>query len=622
MQLTAVHIKNFRYIRDISIDGIENALILVGRNSSGKTGILHAVRTALGSHEATEQDFNEKGQNIEISVTLSISQRDLELWHENGTVSQYKRFETWKRDFAAKLPSYQDSGVDGGSLTFTFIANRDGRVRYADGCKKNNRYLPEIFPKIYFMDTGRDLRQIQEDILSFQEDSLLNQMRKGSCMFSQARQCSHCFRCIGLIDRKTPEQLNAFETAKLLEYKLYRMNLDDFSGKVNRNFHKNGGLAEEIRFILKCDTDSFFRVESRMYEKGRGGPLPVEQMGKGMRSIYMLSLLEAYVEGEKRRPALIMMEDPEIFLHPRLQKVSSEILCRLSKKNQVLFSTHSPNLLFQFNSRQIRQTFLDESGNSGVRETADIGRILDDLGYTANDLMDVSFVFIVEGKQDKSRLPLLLEKYYSEIYNGEGKLNRIAIITTNSCTNIKTYANLKYMNRIYLRDQFLMIRDGDGENPEELAGKLCRYYDERNQEDADKLPKVTRRNVLILKYYSFENYFLNPDIMEKVGVLTKASDFYDILYGKWKEYLYRIRSGRRFTEALGRELQSPEDLKMHMEEFKIHVRGHNIYDIFYGPFKEKEKEILTKYIELAPREEFSDILDAADRFIYFDNRKK
>ena len=64
--------------------------------------------------------------------------------------------------------------------------------------------------------------------------------------------------------------------------------------------------------------------------------------------------------------------------------------------------------------------------------------ILEDLGYTASDLMNVNFVFIVEGKQDKSRLPLLIRKYYSETYDESGKLSRIAIITTNSCTNIKT----------------------------------------------------------------------------------------------------------------------------------------------------------------------------------------
>jgi len=45
--------------------------------------------------------------------------------------------------------------------------------------------------------------------------------------------------------------------------------------------------------------------------------------------------------------------------------------------------------------------------------------------------MNVSFVFIVEGKQDGARLPLLLEKYYSEIYNEQGKHQRISIVTTN-----------------------------------------------------------------------------------------------------------------------------------------------------------------------------------------------
>ncbi len=58
----------------------------------------------------------------------------------------------------------------------------------------------------------------------------------------------------------------------------------------------------------------------------------------------------------------------------------------------------------------------------------DIDEVLDNLGYSANDLMNVSFVFIVEGKQDSSRLPLLLEKYYAEIYTGDDKLRRIAII--------------------------------------------------------------------------------------------------------------------------------------------------------------------------------------------------
>ena len=132
-------------------------------------------------------------------------------------------------------------------------------------------------------------------------------------------------------------------------------------------------------------------------------------MSRGMRCIYMLSLLETYVEEESQLPSIIVVEYPELFLHPRLQKTASEILYRLSKKNQVIFSTHSPQLLLNFTSRQIRQVVLDEEFSSVVRSQVDIGEILDDLGYGAGDAMNVDFVFRVEGRQDKSRLPLLLK---------------------------------------------------------------------------------------------------------------------------------------------------------------------------------------------------------------------
>ena len=168
-----------------------------------------------------------------------------------------------------------------------------------------------------------------------------------------------------------------------------------------------------------------------------------------------------------------------------------------------------------------------------------------------------------------------------------------------------------------------MIRDGDGQDPEKLKRQLCKYYEDRNQEETvDALPRVLPRNVLILKYYSFENYFLNPVIMTELGIVKSEQDFYQILFQKWKEYLRKIKSGCSLQEVVGHDFESEEDMKAHMEDIKIHLRGHNLYDIFYGRFKKNEEEILRKYIELAPREEFKDILDSIDNFIYFENRKK
>ena len=616
MKITNLHIQNFKAIRDMRIRDIESALILVGQNNSGKTTVLDAIRAVGGEYDIQPEDFGEDNANIEISATLEFTEDDLQVLHRRGIVSQYRRKEAWQQDFCKKLPSFQE-----GILSFTMIANRDGWVRYHDGYKKDNKYIREVFPRIYYVDTDRSLDQLQKDLLLLQEDEILGRMRSGCCMFNQAKPCNHCFSCIGLIWQKKPQELDVFETAKLLDYKLYQLNLDEFARKVNRNFHKNGG-KEEILYSMNRDVEQMLHVTTEIYHPAQNLTRPIEQMGKGMRCMYLFSLLEAYTEIEENLPSIIMIEDPEIFLHPRLQKTAGEILYRLSRKNQVIFSTHSPNLLPNFNSREIRQVVLDEEGYSNVREKTDISAILDDLGYTANDLMNVNFVFIVEGKQDKSRLPLLLNKYYSEVYDEEGNLSRIAIITTNSCTNIKTYANLKYMNQIYIRDQFLMVRDGDGKDPNELGRQLCRYYEERNLEDMDKLPRVRPENVLILKYYSFENYFLNPKVMVGLGVVESEEAFYQTLLEKWKEYLHKIKSGKHLVEVLGHDLETVEDIKEHMEEIRIYLRGHNLFDIFYGAFKERETELLKRYIEVAPREDFQDILDAVERFVYFESRTK
>ena len=462
---------------------------------------------------------------------------------------------------------------------------------------------------------------LQENILLLQEDELLKQMRSDCCMFDRAKKCTHCFSCIGYLNQKTTEELNAFETAKLLDYKLYQLNLDDFSQRVNENFRKNGG-KEQIFYSMNRDIEKMLSVTAEVYDEKQEKYKPISCLGKGMRSIYMLSLLETCEETGDDAADLIIVENPEIFLHPRLQKVSGDILYRLCRSAQVIFSTHSANLLSNFNSRQIRQMIQGEDGYAKICEKTDISAVLDDLGYSAGDLMNVNFVFIVEGKQDKTRLPLLLKKYYSELHDEEGNLQRIAIITTNSCTNIKTYANLKYMNQIYLKDNFLMIRDGDGKDREVLQRQLCKYYEDRNLEDIDRLPRVMPRNVLILKYYSFENYFFNPKVMAQLGVISSEEEFYEIFLEKWKEYLHRIKSGKNLREVLGRDLETPEDVKSHMEEIRIYMRGHNLYDIFYSRYKKEETELLTRYIEIAPREDFRDILDAVDQFIYFENRKK
>lgn len=618
MKISYIHISNFKSIRDLTINEADNALILVGKNNTGKTTVLDAILAAFGKYEIQKSDFLQSNKNIVISMKLGFTEEDISFLWNRGMLSKYKRFELWEKEFKSKIPSYRN-----GQIYFECTINPEGRLRYSDGYKKNNPYIKEIFPKVYHIDHTRNLDVIQNDVLHFYDSNSIQDLREDFCMFDKAKKCNRCFTCIGRINQKTPEELTVFETAKLLEYKVFHTNIKEFSDKINYYFHINGCVSQDIEYVIDFNVDEILKIDTQVHSRDRERVDSVNSLSEGLRSIYALSLLEAYIDEESTIPCIIMIEDPEIYLHPQLQKIASEILYRLSKKNQVIFSTHSPNMIFNFSSKQIKQVILDEDYYTSIIEDTNIDEILDDLGYTANDLMNVSFVFIVEGKQDGNRLPLLLEKYYSEIQDEDGNLQRIAIIPTNSCTNIKTYANLKYINKVYLKDQFLMIRDSDGKNPEFLARQLCRYYDERSREDFGNLPRITPKNVLILKYYSFENYFLDPKVMVQIGVLKKEEDFYRILFSKYNEYLYKLVSTKKMIQNTGISIKTPQDLKDNIESIKIYVRGHNLFDIFYGRYHgEEETGILKKYIEYAPKNTFEDIIKAIDAFVYFENRKK
>ena len=144
MQIKSLHIKNFKSVRELTIRDIENALILVGKNNTGKTVVIDAVRAVTGNYTVRENDFNEKKQNIEIAMVLAITEEDLHQFHAHGVVSSYKRYESWERDFCEKLPSFLN-----GELSFVCSINYNGKIRYEDEGHKNNRCIPEILPKLY-----------------------------------------------------------------------------------------------------------------------------------------------------------------------------------------------------------------------------------------------------------------------------------------------------------------------------------------------------------------------------------------------------------------------------------------------------------------------------------------
>lgn len=237
MRIEYLLIRNFKSIRELEINDIEDVLILVGRNNAGKSVVLDAIRAVTGDYEVSLRDFNDNEGNISITVRISIEDEDLAVLYQKGQVSSFKHYDLWYKDFCNKLPSLKD-----GILEFEYVYSRDGKIKYRDGVKKNNIYIKTVLPRIFYVDHERRKSSIQEDLIMLQGGTEYADLKDNVCIFDKHRMCNQCFNCIGIINRKKPEQLSLLETARLMQYKLFNFNLANFENKLNEKFKNNGGI--------------------------------------------------------------------------------------------------------------------------------------------------------------------------------------------------------------------------------------------------------------------------------------------------------------------------------------------------------------------------------------------
>ena len=94
MQLSKVRVRNFRCIRDISVD-LDDTTILIGENNTGKTAFLDAIRICLSQLRARSgRVFHEYDYHLRddaatpmdsdaIVIELFFIEPETESWHDD-----------------------------------------------------------------------------------------------------------------------------------------------------------------------------------------------------------------------------------------------------------------------------------------------------------------------------------------------------------------------------------------------------------------------------------------------------------------------------------------------------------------------------------------------------------
>lgn len=385
----------------------------------------------------------------------------------------------------------------------------------------NNRRFQLLDFKLIFIPTLRNLRLINKDTDLLKERTIEDyKLSENNCSVFTGQKL---YDEIDSLIRGSHEDRN-----RLRKYEEY----------LSSNFFEN----REVTLIPKKG-DEVLWVKIGSDEK------PIYNLGDGIQSIIILTFpIFKYSEDN----LILAIEEPELFLHPYLQRKYLEILSKSGNSHQYFIATHSNHLLdmtLDFNSISVYSFEKKFKSNNSYFEITNVDnddiRILENLGVKNSSVFLTNCTIWVEGITDRKYIRKYLELYQNTLSD-----------ETKKYEEDKHFSFVEYSGNNITHWSFL---DPDnGMDPKKLCGKLLLITDNDNPkkrskkyERQDKLKEILREEQYIcLEAKEIEN-LLSPNtirkIIEEVEGLDENSDF---KIKKFKDNNYRNKGLGKYIEEI------------------------------------------------------------------------
>lgn len=502
MYLSKVAIRNYLSIRYLSLELSKGKNVIVGKNNSGKSNIIRAINLVLGEKnpkyaEISEKDFFSKEGESEkfFWVLCKLEGKEIDkdiLGKCNGFsvgVVTKPVFVNSNNEIDLRLENIFFDPRDGEFEDKKYIKSEKDKIDlflsqefiyiayYAHWSEEENEYIKEIRlilrKKLDNLFSDKKIEwQVAWGLPPQIREALLTSAVVGAFRDTQNQLRINNYSWYGRLIKQlwnkektsTIDGISAEESMRE-HFKGIQTVADGVFLKISDDIHQKLDLSfgdTKISFQFLGESNSDIHKNVQIYVDDGFKSLLYEK-GAGIQSSVVISLFSHYCYSFHKNTSLLVVEEPELFLHPQARRALSEkledfLFIKGEKENQLILTTHSSEFISAGKNLSGITVVSKFDGETSAKyydlRGVDTKELQTLLKNENSEMFFADKVILVEGAE-KHLIPYIADKMSEE----KGVLDKknISVIRAGSKYDLVKYYNI--LNKCQIDSYILADRD-------------------------------------------------------------------------------------------------------------------------------------------------------------------
>ena len=351
MKIKNLHIEEYNGLENLDINfesegKVLNLIVLAGVNGSGKTRVLESIRYWF-------EMFRSKAVNVELFYEENEREVLESLMNSEGLTEIEKEMQ--------KEIEYTDCLRNIKFYNYDYRHNKTENRNYNSKIISKSFEKLKIFPKLIYVPTEINFEEIKKAQTNLKKE----------------------YRFINIVDSYEIKDIPSYIATRISKVANEEENLT--MGQVRKKvFAEINGIFEILELDVKLSEISKDENSMPIFTDSSGKKFGINELSSGEKQLFLRTLAIKMLEPEN---SIIMIDEPELSLHPKWQQKIVDVYRKIGRNNQIILATHSPHILgsvekeniilLEKNKNGIVEVKTgDEFGNSYGQTT---GRILEDI---------------------------------------------------------------------------------------------------------------------------------------------------------------------------------------------------------------------------------------------------